>query len=183
MNGPFQTERATSARPPLLRRVTTAQDHAVGTLVVTRLVTLGRNARGRDPVLAALGAAAMRMVDRVLSDPAGMRADAEPAAAAGLADDDVLLVRIRNGADGRQAIEMDLAHLAGPQADQRIVDIPPDQLNERAGRARQLPALLRPQLDIVDDRADGDALQRHGISRLDVRALARHHLVADLEPL
>src|SRR5882672_7563118 len=183
MNGPFQTERATSVRPPLLRRVTTAQDHAVGALVVTRLVALGRNAPGRDPVLAALGAAAMGMVDRVLRDAAGMRADAEPAAAPGLADDDVLLVRIRHRADGREAIEMDLAHLAGTQSQQRIVDVAADQLDERAGRARQLSALLRPELDIVDDRADGNALQRHGVARLDIRALARHHVIADLESL
>src|SRR5215470_14553264 len=111
-----------------------AQDHAVGALVVTRLVPLGRDARGRDPVLAALGAAAMRMVDRVLGDAARMRADAEPAAAAGLADDDILLVRVRDRADGREAIEMDLAHLAGAEAQQGIVDIAPDALNERPGR-------------------------------------------------
>src|SRR5262249_52038744 len=97
---------------------------------------LGRNAPGRDPMLATLGAAAMRMVDRILGDAAGVRADAEPAAAAGLADDDVLLVRVRNGADGRQTIEMDLAHLAGAQADQGIVDIAADELNERAGGPR-----------------------------------------------
>src|SRR4030095_8572830 len=183
MNGPFQTERATSARPPLLHRVATAQDHAVGPLVVTRLVALGRNAPGRDPMLAALGAATVRMIDRVLGDAAGMRADAEPAAAAGLADDDVLLIRIRHRADGREAVEMDLADLAGAQADHGIVDIAADQLNERAGGARQLPALLRPQLDVVDDRADGNALQRHGVARLDVRALAGDDLIADLQAL
>src|SRR5262245_46899205 len=183
MNGPFQTERATSARPPLLHRVTAAQDHAVRPLVVTRLMTLGRNAPRCDPVLAALGATAMRVVDRVLGNAAGMRADAEPAAAAGLADDDVLLVRVRHRADGGEAIEMDLAHFAGAQADQRIVDVAADQLHESAGGPRQLPALFRPQLDVVDDRADRDALQRHGVARLDVRAFAGHHLIADLQPL
>src|SRR5215468_3482548 len=184
MNGPFQTARATSARPPLLlHRVPAAQDHAVGPLVVTGLVTLGRNAPGRDPVLAALGAAAMRMVDRVLGDAAGVRADTEPAAAPGLADDDVLLIGIRHRADRREAVEMHLAHLTGAEADQRIVDVAADQLHERAGGARQLPALLRPQLHIVDDGADGNGLQRHGVAWLDVGALARHDLIADLQPL
>src|SRR5919109_2645259 len=80
MNGPFQTERATGACPPLLRRVTTAQDHAVRPLVLPGLVTLRRDARRGDPMDAAVGPAAVRMVDRILGDAAGVRPDAEPAA-------------------------------------------------------------------------------------------------------
>ena len=46
----------------------------------------------------------MRMVDRVHGDAANRRTMAEPAIATGLADVDVLLVGVGDGADGRAAV-------------------------------------------------------------------------------
>src|SRR3546814_2960368 len=50
-------------------------------------------------------------------------------------------------------------------------------------RPRQLPALARLQLDVVHDRADRDAAQRHRVARLHVRPFARDHLVAGAQAL
>src|SRR5262249_3469988 len=58
-----------------------------------------------------------------------------------------------------------------------------DELNVGPGGAGELAAAAGLQLHIVDDGADRDALQRHGIARLDVRALAGDDLVARLQAL
>src|SRR5215469_9176687 len=98
------------------------QDVAVRRLVVPCFRALGTLAPGRDRMTAARGAAfaaAMRMVDRVHRDAAHRRLLAEPAIAAGLADRDVLLIRIRDRADRRHALGAHHAHLARGQAQQR----------------------------------------------------------------
>src|ERR687895_700940 len=50
----------------------------------------------------------------------------------------------------------------------------------RAGRARHLAARARLQLDVVDDRTDGDVPQGKRVAGPDVRAGARLQGVADL---
>src|SRR5262249_4969697 len=80
--------------PSLLRRAP-AQDEPVRRLVVPRLLALGRLApRGHRvaPTGGPAFAAAVRMVDRVHRHAAHRGPLAEPAVAAGLADDDVLVV-------------------------------------------------------------------------------------------
>src|SRR5260221_333865 len=84
----WPTPRATSL---LLRscrsaRVARADDVFVGALVLARAVALGRLAPGGDRMATAAGAAAMRMVDRVLRLAADMAQPALPAIAPGLAD-------------------------------------------------------------------------------------------------
>src|SRR5262249_37446241 len=61
--------------------------------------------------------------------------------------------------------------------------IAPHELYIGACGPRELPALARLHLDIVNDGADGDVAHRHGIARLHVDALARHDFVAGLEAL
>src|SRR5688572_367298 len=175
--------RASHRAISLLARVTTAQDLAVGLLVVTRLLALGRDAPGRDPVHAAVGAAAVRVVDRVHGDAAGRRADAQPARAARLAEDGVLVVRVADGADGRHALGLHHAHFARGHAQQRAALVAADELDERAGGAGHLAALAGLQLDIVHDRADRDVFQRHRVARLHVDALAGDDHVARLQAL
>ena len=68
------------------------------------------------------------------------------------------------------------AQLARGQAQQREALVLADQLHEGAGRARHLAAAAGLELDVVDDRADRDVAQRQRVARLDVDALARHHL-------
>jgi hypothetical protein len=49
--------------------------------------------------------------------------------------------------------------------------------------ARDLPTLTRLHLHVVNDGADRNVGQRHGISRLHVDLLARDHGIADLQAL
>src|SRR5690242_17848923 len=70
----------------LLAVVTGDHDELVGTLVLARLGALCRLAPRSDPVLAALGAAAVRMIDRVHDDAAVVRHAAAPPLTASLAD-------------------------------------------------------------------------------------------------
>src|SRR5665647_943668 len=97
----------------LLFRLTATDDVLVGRLVLARLGALGRLAPRRRPVLAALGASAVRMVDRVHGDRAHGRATALPARAAGFARDLVGMVGVRHGADGRHA-PVSYTHLTLP---------------------------------------------------------------------
>src|SRR5262245_30703138 len=156
-NGPFQTERVTSDYPLLaLALVARAHDELVGRLVGPRLLALGRLAPRGDRMTAARGAAlaaAMRMVDRVHGDTAIVRALAEPALAASLAEVDVAVVGVRHGADGGKTRAVHGALLARVEAQDRPALVAADELRIGAGRTRDLAALAGLQLDIVDDRA------------------------------
>src|SRR5581483_24576 len=99
-------------------------------------------------------AAAMRVIDRIHGDTAIMRPAAKPALAAGLADRDVHVIRIRHRADGRGAAAVNQALLAGVQADDHVILVAADDLGVGAGGACKLPALSDLELDIVDDGAD-----------------------------
>src|SRR5262245_22342978 len=79
--------------------------------ILPGLLALGREAPWRGPMLAALGAAAMRVVDRIHRDAAVMRHTALPALPASLPDRGIHVVRVGNGANGRQASAMHQALL------------------------------------------------------------------------
>ena len=77
-----------------------------GLPTLARAAALGGHARRADRMAATLGAAfttTVRMVDRVHRRAADVRANALPAIAAGLADDDVHRVGIADLADRRPA--------------------------------------------------------------------------------
>src|SRR6266508_2707649 len=132
-NGPFFRLRAMSAAPSL---AAAADDELVGGLAPAgAALRLAPRAGRVTPTRALALAAPERVVDRVHGYPAGGRPLALPAAAAGLAPADQLL----------------------------------------------LGAAARPQLHVVDDRADRDVLEGQGVARLDVGALAGLHRVADPE--
>lgn len=86
-------------------------------------------------------------------------------------------------ADGGHAAVLHHAQLARVQADLGVAGVTADQLGVGAGRTGDLPALHRLQLDVVDDRADRHAAQRHGVTRLHVRLFRGHDLVAGLQAL
>src|SRR5207253_9854191 len=109
-------------------------DEFLGLLVLAGLLALGREAPWRDGMSAAIGAAAVRMVDRVQRDAAVVRHAAQPALAAGLADRDVHLVRIGHRADRRHATAVDQPLLGRIQPQDDIGLIAADDLGVGAGR-------------------------------------------------
>ena len=123
----------------------------------------------------------MRMVVRVHRDTARLRTASEPAAAACLADGDVLMLEVADLADRRTAVDVHAADLAGRHAQERIVAFLCHELCRRARAADELCALADLQLDGMDDRTERDVLQRECVARLDVRLGTRLHDIADLE--
>ena len=116
MNGPFLTERGMALSPSARRRLTII---AVGPLVVAGLETLRELAPRRTRMTAAARATfatAHRVVDRVHGDAAVVRTTPEPARAAGLAERDVLVIGVRDLADGGAAVEVHLADFAARAA-------------------------------------------------------------------
>src|SRR3972149_8105516 len=89
-------------------------DEPVGRLPVARLVSLGRHAPWRHGMTSARGlafTAAERMIHRVHRHAADVRALAEPAAPARLANRHVLMVDVADLPDGRLAVPAAQAHL------------------------------------------------------------------------
>src|SRR4051794_16005131 len=128
-------------------------------------------------------AAAVRVVDRVHGRAARLRALAQVPRAAGLADGDVLVVGVANGADGRAALGRDQAHLAGVEAQRRRAGLLRDQLDRRTGGAAELAAAPGCELDVVDDRTRRDVRQRERTAGPDVGPGARADGVPDPQPL
>jgi hypothetical protein len=126
-------------------------------------------------------ATAQGVVDRVHRDAADVRADAQPARTARLAQVLLVVVGVAGLAHRRAAILGDLAQLARGQAKQGMLALLGHQLRRGTGRAAHLRALARLQLDRVHHRTDRDGTQRQRVARLDVGVLARDDDVADLE--
>src|SRR5262245_59009506 len=120
------------------------------------------------------------MIDRVHRDAAHVRAFAEPAAAAGLANRHVLVIEVADLADGRDAFDVDLADLAGRHLHRGVFTLARHRLHRRARAAGNLAAFARAQLHVVDLRAERDIRQRQAVARQDVDVVARYHHVADL---
>src|SRR6188472_2649781 len=171
--------------PLALPSAPAAHDQAVGALVLlARAVTERRHAPRGNWVAAGGGralAAAVRVVDGVHRGPAGLRAHAHVALAAGLADLDVLVVGVADRAHGRPAVRADHAHLARRQAQRRHVAVLGHELDRRAGGAAELASAAGLQLHVVDDRADGHVAQRERVADRDLRARARLHRGPDPE--
>src|SRR4051794_9897762 len=153
-----------------------AHDHAVRRLVLlARGVAERRHAPRGDRVTTGRGralAAAVRMVDGVHRRAARLRADALVAAAAGLSDRDVLVLRVADRADRRAAVDRHHAHLAGRQAQRGAVAFLRDELDRGAGAAPHLAALAGGELDVVHGGAGRDQAQRQAVADGDVGALA-----------
>src|SRR5690606_12148513 len=125
----------------------------------------------------------MRVIDRVHGHATNRGPLAQPALPPRLAELDVGLVGIGDGADRRHAFLANHAHLARGQAQQRVALIAAHQLNIGAPGASELTALFRLQLDIVNDRAHRDRFQGHGIARLHIDPLSGNHLIAHRQAL
>src|SRR4051812_27274937 len=122
----------------LLPSVTARHDKLVGPLVRTGFLALGRNTPRRHRMATARGAAlttTVRVVDRVHGDTAVVRALAEPAIAAGLADRRVHVIGVRHRAHAGEALAMDQALFAGVQAHGDVALVTAHDLSVGAGRA------------------------------------------------
>src|SRR3954453_12021609 len=155
----------------LLVRTTTADDQLVARLA-TAGTTLGLAVRVHR--VATTGRLALtttvRVVDRVHGDTTDGRALALPPHAAGLTPVDVALLGVADLADGGAAAHVDVADLAGGHAELRERAFLGDELHAGAGRAGDLRAAARTELDRVHHGADRDVAQRQGVARLDVGA-------------
>src|SRR5204862_6423175 len=118
----------------LLARVAADHDELAGGLVLAGLLALGREPPWRDRMAAALGAAAVRMIDRVHGDAAVVRHAALPALTAGLADGCVHVVGIRHRADSAEAAAMDQALLGRVQPQDDVLAVAANDLRVGAGR-------------------------------------------------
>src|SRR4029077_14032052 len=128
-------------------------------------------------------AAAVRVVDRVHGDASALRALALVAVPAGLADLDVLMLRVRDRADGRAALAANHPDLGGGQAQADHLALLRDHLDCGARGATELASLARCQLDAVHDRSGRDPGQRQRVAGGDVGALSGDDLGADPEAL
>src|SRR5207245_201278 len=161
-----------------------ADDHDLRALVAAGLVAFALHAPGRNRGLRGRGAAlaaAVRMVDRVHGDAAHRGAYAAPAPAARLADRLQVVLLVADLADGRPAVDMNLADLTRAKPQLRIRTLAGEHLDVRARRAGDLRAFARHHLHAVHDGADRDIAQRQRIARLDRSLGARHELRADAD--
>src|SRR5580692_11326773 len=118
------------------------------------------------------------MVDRVHHDAAVVRTPPEPASAARLSDRGIHMVGIRHGADRGETLAVNEPLLAGIEAQRDVALVTPNNLSIRAGRAGDRAALTDLHFYIVDDRANGNIGERHGIAGLHVHLDAGDHFVA-----
>src|SRR5687768_2504929 len=116
--------------------------------------------------------ATVGMIDRVHCHAAVVRHAAHPALAAGFADRDVHVVRVRHRANRRHALTVDQALLGRGEAQDHVVLVTPDNLSVSTGRARKLSALADLELDIVHDGSDRHAADGHGVAWFYVDVLA-----------
>src|ERR1043166_949560 len=170
----------------LLPRVAARHDEFGGRLVAPGLLALGGEApRGNrmTPARCAALAAAVRVIDRVHGDAAVVRAPAEPAGAARLADRNIHVIRVRHRPNRRHAAPVHQPLLAGIEPQDHVLLVASNDLGVGAGRTRELPALADLELDVVDDGADRHVAGRHGVAQLHVHVLAGDHHVALRQPL
>src|SRR4249919_2201114 len=180
----LQAARHRSDSSALLAGTATTDDLGVAGLALATGAALGLAPRA-DRVATTGGlalATTMGVVDGVHDDTADGRALALPAHAAGLAPVDVGLLVVADLTDRGTASDVDEAHLAGRQAQGGARALLGDQLRGVAGRAGDLGATARTQLDAVDRRTDGDVAQRQVVAHLDVggRARLEHHTLAQV---
>src|SRR4030065_647974 len=138
-NGPFLIERAISTYPLNLKA--TAHDHAAGALVATCAEALGRHTPWADRMTACSSlafTATVRMVYRVHHYTAYSRTNTAPTHGTGLADRAQTMFGIAHFAQGRLAIDVHLAYLAGAQTQLSVAHFMRQQLDRSACRTRQL---------------------------------------------
>src|SRR6516165_2604745 len=185
-NGPFFRLRGMILYSwPLLARVLLAgapasDDELVAGLVAPSGTPLGLAPRAHR-VATAGGLAlttAVRVVDGVHHHTTHRRPLALPAHPAGLTPVDVGLLGVADLADSGAAADVDATDLTAGHPQRGVSPFLAEQLDARTGRASELGAPARPQLDRVDQGTGRNIAQRQVISRLDIGVGAGLHYVA-----
>src|SRR5699024_9950153 len=114
-------------------------------VMLAGLVTHSRLAPGGNRAGTANGALALTTTVGVIAGVHNRTANGgtptHVALAAGLTDVHVLVIHVANLADGSDAVQRDVAHLAGGQTNQSVAVLFRHQLSHVAGAAHQLAAL------------------------------------------
>src|SRR5690606_19429707 len=126
-------------------------------------------------------AAAVGMVHRVHGHTAYMGSSPQVPGTSGFADDHVLVLHVAHLADGGTAGLQHHSKLTGRKPDCGVFPFFGHELGSGARGPNPLAALARLQLDVVDDRAHGNVLQRQGVARLDVGPRARFYHIAHVQ--
>src|SRR5688500_12686822 len=180
-NGPFLMERAMCYLLTDGLGITPADDHAVGALVLARLVPLGEHAPRAHRVLRRRRlafAAAVRMVDRIHRAAAHRRSHAAPTHTARLADRFERMLFIPDFAYRGPAADMHFADFARTQSQLRVIALAREQLHRSPGRTRKLRAFAGQHLDAMDGGTDRDILERKRVAGFDRRFRPRVELCA-----
>ena len=93
------------------------------------------------------------------------------------------MIQVGNLTNGSDAVQANIAHLTGGQANQCQAILLSHQLSHVASGTNQLSAVAGIQLDVVDDGTNGDVLEGQCVAGLDVGVGAGHHGVANLQTI
>src|SRR5574340_658661 len=115
------------------------------------------------------------MINGVHDHPSDLGTFAEPACPARFTDTDILMVDIADLSDGGLAFHEDLPDLAGGKSNLCISLFFGHQLAVSAGGSDQLSPLADLQFQIMDQRPQGNVLQRYGIAGFDVGFITADH--------
>src|SRR5437016_14642253 len=117
------------------------QYRLAGALILAGLHAFGRDTPRRAPVLATLGTAAMRVIDRVHGNAAVMRHATLPTLATGFPDGGIHVVGIGYRPDRRHAAAVHEALLRRIETKDHVILISSDDLHVASSRACDLPTL------------------------------------------
>src|SRR5450759_3507474 len=111
----------------------------------------------------------MRVIDRVHDFTANLGTHAEPAALAGLAMRQQLVLGVADRSDGPQAVAVHHAHLGRRHAERHVLSLFGNDLKLGSRGARHLPTRARLQLDAVHVGAERDLAERKRVADETVR--------------
>src|SRR3989344_6666127 len=139
--------------------------------------------RPTEPAALLALAAAVRVVDGVHRRAADRRADAHPARAARLTDDDEIVLLVTHRADRGVAEVGHFADFSRRELHLRVAGVVRDHFGEVARGTDKARTRAGREFDVVDEGADGNLPERHTITDGERRVLSDEEGGADLHLL
>src|SRR6266542_678708 len=134
-------------------------------------------------VAPAARSSAVRVIDGVHYFAAHFRPLAEPAGFARLAVRHQLVLGVANDADRRQTGAVHHSHFRRSHAKSDVLTFLGDDFDRRSRRSRDLSALARLELDVVNVGTERNLTKRHRVSRARVRTGPGNDFVPDRQAL